>query len=96
MMRKNLNIRTFLFLFLFSVLLVAGYCLYKKIYNLPVERLKIGIIYPKEIKTKSMLYGKFESHFEQARQKIHDDFLSEEKKLRSEFESLKKTGRKII
>lgn len=69
----------------------GGYFFYKKTtINVPVKEVRVGVIYPKRIKGEALPYAQFEQYFEKNRKKIHDEFLEEEKKLRDQFDALKK------
>lgn len=78
--------------FVFFVFLLLG-CLYY-LQHQTIDVVKVGIIYPKRIKSEALFYKNFEQKFEQERQKLHDDFFQEEKEMRQQFDALKNNKRK--
>jgi Skp family chaperone for outer membrane proteins len=84
--------RTYLILF-FGLISIAcgGYFIYERISSTTtLDQVRVGVIYPKRIKSEAKPYIQFEQYFEKNRKKIHDEFLEEEKKLRDQFEAFKK------
>jgi Skp family chaperone for outer membrane proteins len=80
-----------LFIVVTASIISGGCFFYKKItLNMPVNEVRVGVIYPKRIKGEALPYAQFEQFFEKNRKKIHDEFLEEEKKLRDQFDALKK------
>lgn len=74
-----------------SSIAIGGYFFSKKVLpNRPVSEVRVSVLYPKRIKSEAKPYVQFEQYFEKNRKKIHDEFLEEEKKLRDQFEKLKK------
>lgn len=78
--------------FVFFVFLLLG-CRYY-LQHQTIDVVKVGIIYPKRIKSEALFYKNFEQKFEQERQKLHDDFFQEEKEMRQQFDALKNNKRK--